>query len=246
MFPEKEIKRSFENVKKDISDLSIELTELKYQLNEIQIQINEFISIFNSFLINSSKIPQSIPIYESDNSTYNFDRQTDTSTVPLEIQGLKTQNLDISSGNKGVSTDRQTLRQTDKHTDFNLNLLKNDEIKTNSIDKTIQKAANILESFGSIQSEIKSKFKSMTPQEVLVFSIIYELEEENPSNVTYSLIANKLNLSQSSIRDYVQRIISKGIPIIKHKVNNKKVCLGISSDLKKIASLNSILRIREL
>jgi hypothetical protein len=41
-------------------------------------------------------------------------------------------------------------------------------------------------------------------------------------------------------------MINKGIPIHKNKINNKKITLSISPDLKKIASLPTIIRLREL
>jgi predicted transcriptional regulator len=68
-------------------------------------------------------------------------------------------------------------------------------------------------------------------------------EAEDPD---YYKVAQKLNLSQSSIRDYVQRMINKGIPIEKEKLNNKKIILHISPNLKKIASLNAIIKLRDL
>ena len=80
---------------------------------------------------------------------------------------------------------------------------------------------------------------------MLVFSTIYQLEEQN-IEPNYKGLALKLGLSESSIRDYVQRMINKGIPIKKHKINNKKLVLSISSDLKKIASLSTIIKLREL
>jgi Mn-dependent DtxR family transcriptional regulator len=81
---------------------------------------------------------------------------------------------------------------------------------------------------------------------MLVFSTIYQLEEHYPEGVEYSQIALKLKLSPSSIRDYTQKLISKGIPLVKEKVNNKKILLKISSELKKIASLQTIIQLREL
>ena len=78
-----------------------------------------------------------------------------------------------------------------------------------------------------------------------VFSAIYTFEEQG-FVVDYSLISQKLGLSESSIRDYVHKIIKKGIPLLKSKENNKKVALSISQDLKKIASLQTILNLRKL
>ena len=80
---------------------------------------------------------------------------------------------------------------------------------------------------------------------MLVFTTIYQLEEQTLS-VDYFNISEKLKLTESSIRDYVQRIIKKGFPLVKTKENNKKVLLSISQDLRKIASLSTIIQLREI
>ena len=78
-----------------------------------------------------------------------------------------------------------------------------------------------------------------------VFSAIYTFEEQG-FVVDYSLISQKLGLSESSIRDYTLKLIKKGVPILKLKENNKKVTLVISPELKKIASLQAILSLRQI
>jgi len=80
---------------------------------------------------------------------------------------------------------------------------------------------------------------------MLIFSTIYQLEEQKET-VDYSKIATKLNLSESSIRDYILKISKKEIPIIKTKIDNKKVILSISEDIKKLATLETIIQLREL
>jgi hypothetical protein len=55
-----------------------------------------------------------------------------------------------------------------------------------------------------------------------------------------------LQLSESSIRDYIGKIQKKGLPITKEKLNNKKIMLHIASELTKIASLDTLLKLREL
>jgi len=85
----------------------------------------------------------------------------------------------------------------------------------------------------------------LTDHEMLVFSTIYLLEEEN-LQPDYRKIAEKLSLTESSIRDYVIKLINKGIPIQKEKQNNKKILLKISPELKKITPLSSIITLREL
>jgi len=241
---EEKLKQAFKKVKQDIDFLATEFSQIKQEIQEI----NQFLQDFSSSTLR--QITSTHPV-----------TSTQTSTVPQEIGGLRTPNLGISIGNRGASTDRQTDRQTDNSTHI---YTKNQENQENqekpaqltepdmeqeiepNIEKNIQKASEILDSLDALKKQIRLKFKRITPQEMSVFSTIYQLEEQDPKNTTYNQIAKILHLSQSSIRDYVQRMINKGIPIKKHKINNKKVILSISSELKKIASLSTIIKLREL
>ena len=228
------IKEAFSKVKEDIDFLNNELLDIKISLNELISKIDNLPNTQKNNKSNSSTIRQ---INSTDNAT-----STETSTVPLEVEGLKSLNLPISIGNQGASTDRQTDRQTDTSTD---NLPKNTEIKDSNIENNIKEASEILESLDGLKKEIRLKFKHLTSQEMLVFSSIYQFEEQN-EKVDYKLLSKSLKLSESSIRDYVQRMINKGIPIKKEKFNNKNIILSISNDLKKIASLSTIIQLRGL
>lgn len=110
---------------------------------------------------------------------------------------------------------------------------------------SVIKVSEVLDKLNDLKFETTTQFKNLTSQEMLVFITIYTLEEEG-NNVDYSLLSDHLKLSESSIRDYVQRMVRKNIPIIKEKVNNKKIILKISPDLKKLASLNTLLELRKI
>jgi hypothetical protein len=222
-----EIKFAFSRVKEDIFNLTNELNFLKSEIKEIK-------NILNT-LVNPTHNPTEKSIIQLNpvNPTYN-------PTVPQEIGGLKTQNLSISIGNEGVPTDTPTNQQTHQQTPI---LPPNNTL---SIEKDILNVNNVLNSLDKLKKEIRFKFKRITSQEMLVFSTIYQLEEEGKVLPTYNNIALKLKLSPSSIRDYVQRIINKGIPIKKEKYNNKQILLSIAPDLKKIAPLQTIINLREL
>ena len=215
---EEQIRLSFLRVKQDIENLRNEILTIKNEVGDIKEMLNSLSAIQQ---INSTNLA---------NPTHN-------PTVPQEIRGLKTPNLSISTGNEGVPTDKQTDSPTDILPNKNNNF---------SIESNIQKASDILDSLDHIKKQIRLKFKKITSQEMAVFSMIYQLEEQNPEIVTYKQVASILKLSESSIRDYVQKIINKGIPIKKQKFNNKKVILYISPDLKKIVTLSTILKLREL
>ena len=167
-------------------------------------------------------------------STHKLQIQTeslDTSTHPYQFKPLKPINSPISTGNQGASTDRQTDRQTDRHMFFEEN--------------SIENAAEILNSLDNIKKEIRLKFKRLTDQEMLIFSTIYQLEEEI-GYADYKSLSEKLGLTESSIRDYVGRLIKKGVSLEKKKVKNKNIQLSISPNLRKIASISTILQLRDI
>lgn len=220
---EEQLKEAFIKVKRDIDFLADEIYQLKQEIEEIK----QFLENFQTSTL------------QQINSTHPV-TSTQTSTVPREIGGLITPNLDISIRNQGASTDRQTDTSTDTSTH------KYTEKPQKSIEFNIQEVSEILESLDNLKKEIRRKFKRVTPQEMAVFSAIYQLEEQNPELSTYKQISIKLGLSESSIRDYVQRLINKGISIKKRKINNKKLILSISPELKKIAPLSTIIKLREI
>ena len=225
------LKIAFSRVKEDMLYLTNELNNVRYEVEELKsviLSLTEELSRKNTFPTQNQTI-QHINKTDSNNPT-------DNPTVPVEIGGLKSQNTISSIGNEGVPTNRQTDQQTNQQTQF----------QRENIEENLKKASNIISSLDHLKKEIRQKFKQLTPQEMTVFSSIYQKEEESPDNVTYKEIAKSLNLSESSIRDYVLKITDKGIPIKKQKIGNKKILLSISSDLKKIATLATILQLREL
>ncbi len=225
------IKIAFSRVKEDIILLTNEITNLKYEIEMIKSSLN--------FIQNALKEENNTYLLQQTNRQIfptDTNKPTDRQTVPQEIGGLKSQNISISTGNEGVPTDRQTDRQTNQQT----------QIQKENIEKNLEKASEILDSLDYLKKEIRQKFKRLTPQEMAVFSSIYQFSEQDPQNTTYKQISKNLSLSESSIRDYILKIINKGIPIKKSKINNKKVVLSVSNELKKIAALSTIIQLREL
>ncbi|HTY44341.1 MAG TPA: winged helix-turn-helix transcriptional regulator, partial [Patescibacteria group bacterium] len=98
-------------------------------------------------------------------------------------------------------------------------------------------------SLDNIKKGIRLKFKELTEQEFLVFSAIYQMDSEKGFS-DYRSIAQKLGLSESSVRDYVGKLIKKEIPVDKIKINNKNIRISVSEKLKKIVSLNTIFQLR--
>lgn len=225
-----QIKQAFQRVKEDIFSLKEEINSLKEEINSLKNSLDNPSNSKSSYINQTNNQLDT----STDRQTISTD-STHPSTDNFPFKPSKPQNLGISTGNGGVPTDRQTNRQTNRQTDFT------QENKENSF----KNAIDVLNSLDNIKKEIRLKFKALTEQEILVFSTIYQLDEEYGS-CDYKAVSQQLNLSESSVRDYVGRLIKKGISVEKHKINNKNIKLTISSDLKKIATLDTILQLREL
>ncbi len=226
------VKDAFDKVKQDIIFLKDELNNLRKGVVETRERMMEICEIIK-------KIDEKIEFVASTHQPKIQTLSTASSTHNFPLEAPKPQNLPISTGNEGVSTDRQTDRQTHRQTQ------KGPKITENSLDNSFDNALEMLESLDSIKKEIRLQFKRLTEQEILIFSTIYQIEEEQ-GYANYKFLAERLNLTESSVRDYVGRLIKKGIPVEKKKVNNKQIKLFISQNLKKIAPLSTILQLRDL
>jgi len=234
-----QIKEAFSKIKQDMESLQYQIYSLSQEIQEINRTL--------SYLISQTQ--------ELQNQTDRQIIQTDN----LYPEDFPIGNKGVSTGNEGVQTDRQTIRQTDRHIpEVRLNHVNSPLIEptnqplrdpTNPLPEdpisNIEKVSKVLDSLDSLKKELRTKFKKLTSQEMLIFSTAYQLEDLGHS-VDYSTLSSKLNLSESSIRDYIKNIIKKGIPVDKIKQNNKKVTLSISKNLKKMASLDTIIKLREI
>jgi len=211
------VKEAFQNIKQEMDLLKKDIYFLAKNMDGLNKKLDKLMKKEHKIL-----------------STDKLEIQASSTHIPTHkapLKDLKTQNIPISIGNQGVPTDRQTDRQTDRHIKNRENFFKN--------------ATEMLDSLDSIKKEIRLKFKRLTEQELLIFSTLYQIEEEQ-GYAEYKNISKKLGLSESSIRDYIGRLIKKGIPVDKKRVNNKIIHLFVSQDLKKIAPLSTILQLRDL
>lgn len=231
-----EVRDAFKRVKEDFSELNYEFFNLKEDIEKIKeflVEIGE--NLYSLNLKVGGLLEKNLKTEKGSFSTNRHSNQTD---YPI-IKPQKPKYLGISTGNEGVKTNRQTIQQTDNLA--SLGAKKGFFKEEGSFDE----ASNILNSLDDLKKEIRLKFKKLTEKEVIIFSAIYQLEEER-GFADYKSLSLKLSLSESSVRDYVRRLILKGIPLYKKKINNKEVHLFVSQNLKKIASLSSILKLRDL
>jgi predicted transcriptional regulator len=184
-----------------------------------------------------------------------------------EIKQIKTNfKQESSTGNEGVPTDKQTDKQTSNRfsaivderfslpfetptdipaqtpTDVQQTDTRFQQTNTNS-NTSFQSTKELTELVNTLKNDLKTRFRSLTKQEFHIFSMLFTVDKTQ-KNVTYRDLAVKLNLSESSIRDYIQKIIKKGIPIEKEKLNNKVTILKIPEEIRQLSTLDNLLRIR--
>ncbi len=226
------IKEAFQKIKQEMFILNREIFSLKKNLNELNFKIEKIYENIDNISV------QKVEILSENIQTNKVKKHTDASFQPTDEYNFKAFNneeKEFSTGNNGVQTNRQTDKQTNRQTDKTFNA---EEVSLNNV-------LNVVESLDSLKKEIRLKFKRLTDQELVVFSAIYQSEEENNYS-DYKSLSEKLKLSESAIRDYVRKLVLKGVPITKIKIRNKKVNLSISKNLKKIASLSTIIQLRDI
>lgn len=230
-----QIKDAFSKVRQDIDFLFNEIQELKRTLTSINEE--------SSNQQTNQQIKQTNQQINPSNNT----NTTHSPTYNLPLEGSNMQNKYISTGNEGVPTNQPTIKPTNQHPPISYGKSEVNNYNNSQEDKIsqIKKVSEVIRSLDQIKKEVRIKFKQLTEQEMAIFSAIYQLEEQGLL-VDYSLLAEKFKLTEISMRDYIRKIIKKGIEISKIKQNNKKIILSIPQDLKQIASLQTILQLREL
>jgi len=74
---------------------------------------------------------------------------------------------------------------------------------------------------------------SLTDREFLVFTAIYQQEDEVKRPITYEELSSKLKLSQSHIRGCIGGLLSKEAPIIKKRTGSK-IFLSIKKEFRSL------------
>jgi ribosomal protein S8 len=257
------IKEAFNRAKQDIDSLKSDIFYLNQDILEIKQALQTLLDYETNKPTNQQTQQAHTPTPQHINQAQISQNTTQNAFPTQEIpyKALKEHFKDSSTGNDGVPTNQQTNQQTNQHPPIshgnsvqnssklhineNFDLQKPQKMTNSDKISHLEQISNVLSTLDNIKKELRIKFKRLTPQEMLVFSAIYSLENEG-FIVDYSTIASKLNLSEISIRDYTRKLIKKGIPLLKSSEDNKKIQLSVSQDLKKIASLNTILALREL
>ena len=134
----------------------------------------------------------------------------------------------ISSGNDGVINNHQQS-----------STIINNEHQSSSTNN------NQLESINDLKEDFESLFRGLTDREFSVFMAIYQLEEDLHGLVRYSDVSKMLKITQITVRNYVNSMISMNIPIEKHRQYNRKVSLSIKKELRDLNLATKLLKLRQ-
>ena len=72
---------------------------------------------------------------------------------------------------------------------------------------------------------------------------VYQLEETQP-DVNYADIARMLNISEMTVRGYVNNLLSKRIPLEKKRLYNRKVVLCVQKEFRSLNIASFLLTLR--
>ena len=92
---------------------------------------------------------------------------------------------------------------------------------------------------------LENKFRSLTDMEFSVFMAIYQLEEEF-GKVTYKDIAVKFNLTEATVSNTITNLITKGTPIEKERLFNKRTLFYINKDFRDLNIASKLLELRQI
>ena len=242
------IKNSFWNIKKDIENLNNEISSIKSVLekqNEVlKILLLRVQESYKASFEEESEENNDFFVKNEENEGLN--KQTNTkqtlnkhlnTKIKIAENGSLEPEFDSSIGNNGV-----------KHI---LNTSQNNEITTKSAQiisnrpKTAENNENkdlFDYSLKTLKLRLEGSFSRLTKQELKVFLTIYQLNSTD-EGVGYLSLSSNLKLSETCIRVYVRNLIKKGIPLIKHKINNKTTLISVEKDFKTLNMKDKIINL---
>lgn len=166
-----------------------------------------------------------------------------------EIESIKKELLLQKEDKKAVEVKINELLSSlneirDKLTFFYKNSSGNDGVNDNHHQSS--SIINHNQSLEIVKKEFEELFKGLTDREFSVFMVIYQLEDEfGHGSVRYQDVSKALKLTEISIRNYVNSMINKGIPLSKSRQYNKKVSLSIKKELKDLNLASKLLKLRQ-
>lgn len=97
-----------------------------------------------------------------------------------------------------------------------------------------------------IKTRLNKVFYSLTNREFKVFMAIYSLEEQHNSPITYHELAKHMDISASSIRDYLSELSRKGTPVKKEKSRNGIVYISVLPEFRDLNLISKLIAFRNM
>jgi len=95
----------------------------------------------------------------------------------------------------------------------------------------------------NLKEELSRTLTSLTDREISLLLSIYDLEKQG-LDPSYAHLAQRLRLSENTVRVVVMSLLNKNAPIIKERYFNRRVLLSLKSEFKELNLLQKLLSIR--
>lgn len=223
---------------------------------------------FSPFSPNPSNDQHTLPEKEEENLTSGNIPLKNEENLLKQTLTPKKLTKDLNMTNKQSISLGKTLLSTLTSNQVNENLNKNEGISQiepeNILDRTLtsnnfnqttpinptfntQSSENPSQTLTSmitgLKEELTRTLTSLTDREISLLLAIHDLNSEN-LDTSYSHIAQKLKLSENTIRVIVMSLLNKKAPIIKERFFNRKVSLSLKQEFQDLKLLHKLLALR--
>ncbi len=219
MLSEENIKNSFSKVKEDIELIKKELMRQNEELIKLYSALNELkglVSIGNEGVRQTDR--------QTDRQT---SRQTDRQTDEQPKSVKKPLNLNKTDNNQNPLFKNQTIKQASNQADR-----QTDEQTDRQTDENIKRATD----------NLNKLFSSFTKQELKVFLAVYQLEDEGIPP-TYENLSSRIELSQSHLRDHINTLLIKNMPLTKSYSKKPIVMFTIDKGFRALNLKNRLINL---
>lgn len=245
---EEKVKEAFSKVREEMKELQQEVADIKQELNTISSSVELILHQFQQKKANlsaesSAEVLNRVPKFRERFKKEFLGTQAHRKSVILKNLGDLELKEPVSIGNEGVSALRQQSGSTQAHSEFDLEK----EFTERQQQKPIKEPGKdmLQQNVERLKHALQDIFKKLTRQEFVIFSLLYQLEDELKRPVSYKDLADRSALTSNSIRDYISKLIAKKVPIIKEKYNNRQILLKVAPELRNIETLESLMKIVE-
>ena len=252
---DKRLKEAFFRIREEMDGIRAELSQMREELSYLTDSVEAVLGHLEEqkqeesakrCAKSSADVPRNAPNFTErfikkgqDVPNFDFGTSEEVSAHFPPKSGELAPKDDFSIGNRGVSALRQQIGNT-QATDPSPSSFQN------SIPPELSgSSGHLQENVERLKKVLQASFKSLTKQEFVIFSTLYQMEEELKRPVSYSELAIRANLTPNSLRDYISKLIVKKVPIIKEKHNNKQILLKIAPELRNIETLGNLIRLVE-